>query len=243
MRFWLVCLELLIGVSLLVFASSLAAGAIYSFELVWPLISQIAPASFEALSVFIPPEGNLFYFIFATLTGFFLMVLISGYQLLVRQKNWWGQFNFKHFWPRLGQTGLGFLAYFAISFFVWLIIALVLYFLPFEPEPQEVAFELSGSRTLALLTLVVVVPFYEELLFRAFLYRRLRQIVKPWLAIFTTSLLFGLLHFHFIGSFDTFILSVAILIIYERTHWFWGAFLMHAAKNCLAFFLLSAALV
>lgn len=98
---------------------------------------------------------------------------------------------------------------------------------------------------LAFFTLVVLAPIAEELLFRGYLYGKLRKYVSTWMAVLSTSLLFGIAHFWAPGSplqwavmFDTFVLSIFMCLAREYTGAIWVGVLMHMVKNGLAFYLL-----
>lgn len=101
----------------------------------------------------------------------------------------------------------------------------------------------------AFLTLVVMAPLAEELLFRGYLYGKLRIHVPAWVSIATASLLFGLLHL--IGSsdtgqlqlqwnvvIDTFVFSLALCTLREFTGSIWAGVLLHMIKNGVAFYFL-----
>lgn len=101
----------------------------------------------------------------------------------------------------------------------------------------------------AFLTLVVMAPLAEELLFRGYLYGKLRIHVPAWASILAASVLFGLLHL--IGSsengqiqlqwnvvIDTFIFSLALCTLREFTGSIWAGVLLHMIKNGVAFYFL-----
>ena len=91
---------------------------------------------------------------------------------------------------------------------------------------------------LAFLTLVVVAPLAEEILFRGYLYGKLRKHAPLWLAILITSGLFGLAHGQWNVAIDTFALSVVMCSLREVTGSIWAGVLLHMLKNGLAFYLL-----
>ena len=91
---------------------------------------------------------------------------------------------------------------------------------------------------LAFLTLVVIAPVAEEILFRGYLLGKLRKHVPVWLAILVTSLLFGLVHFAWNVGVDVFALSIVLCLLRISTGRLWPAMLLHMAKNGLAFYLL-----
>lgn len=99
---------------------------------------------------------------------------------------------------------------------------------------------------LAFITLVVLAPIVEELLFRGYLYGKLRNSFKIWISVLATSLAFGLAHL-WVGfnnplqwavAIDTFALSVIMTTAREYMGAIWVPILMHMIKNGLAFYLL-----
>ena len=94
-------------------------------------------------------------------------------------------------------------------------------------------------------TLVVLAPLAEELLFRGYLYTKLRKINSVKVSVIITSLTFGLAHLA-IGSenlqwnvvLDTFVLSIFSCLLREYTGAVWDSVVLHAIKNSLAFYLL-----
>jgi membrane protease YdiL (CAAX protease family) len=57
-------------------------------------------------------------------------------------------------------------------------------------------------------------------------------------AAFFTSMLFGLVHMQWNVAIDTFILSFALIWLYQKSGSIWGSILLHALKNGIAFVLL-----
>lgn len=117
-------------------------------------------------------------------------------------------------------------------------------------QPQELPFSSSmlGAQwqyLLAFVTLVVMAPIAEELLFRGYLYGKLRKTAPIWISVIVASLAFGLAHLWVPGSalqwavaIDTFVLSIFMCLMREYTGAIWVGVLMHMVKNGLAFYLL-----
>ena len=91
---------------------------------------------------------------------------------------------------------------------------------------------------LAFLTLVVIAPVAEEILFRGYLYGKLRKGLSMWVAIPIVSVLFGLVHGQWNVGIDVFALSVILCSLREVTGSIWAGILLHMLKNSLAFYLL-----
>lgn len=108
-------------------------------------------------------------------------------------------------------------------------------------QAQEVGFEALNFRyeyILAFLTLVIIAPVAEEVLFRGYLYGKLRRSVPLWAAVLVTSALFGAVHGQWNVAVDTFILSVFMCGLREVTGSIWAGVLLHMIKNGVAYYFL-----
>lgn len=99
---------------------------------------------------------------------------------------------------------------------------------------------------LAFLVMVVLAPFMEELLFRGYLYGKLRQVASVLATVVITSVAFGAAHL-WVGPgsplqwavmIDTFTLSIMLCVLRGYTGAIWAGVIVHAIKNGLAFYLL-----
>lgn len=134
------------------------------------------------------------------------------------------------------------------GFVVYAILATVLImlaskFLPWfnVDQVQDTGFNQINQRfeyILAFITLVIIAPLAEEILFRGYLFSKLKKYVPIWLSIIVVSLVFGVLHGAWNLAFDTFALSVILCLLRELTGSLWASILLHMIKNGIAFFML-----
>ncbi|MBR6505294.1 CPBP family intramembrane metalloprotease [Candidatus Saccharibacteria bacterium] len=96
----------------------------------------------------------------------------------------------------------------------------------------------GGERAIAFLVLVVLAPIVEEIIFRGWLYGRLRARMGIFGSILITSALFGLLHFQWNVGVNVFALSVVACVLREITGTIYAGILTHMIKNGVAFYLL-----
>lgn len=104
----------------------------------------------------------------------------------------------------------------------------------------------SWEYVLVFIALAVVAPIAEELLFRGYLYHRLRSSAPVWLSVLLTSLVFGLAHawaghdrpLHWVVVIDTATLSIFLCLLREYTGAVWSSILVHMIKNSIAFYFL-----
>lgn len=108
-------------------------------------------------------------------------------------------------------------------------------------QAQDVGFanlSLRYEYVLAFLTLVVVAPVAEEVLFRGYLYGKLRSWMPIWVAAVVTSVVFGVVHGQWNVGVDVFVLSLVMCGLREMTGNIWAGILLHMIKNGLAFYIL-----
>lgn len=116
-------------------------------------------------------------------------------------------------------------------------------------QVQEVGFSiyLSGfEKIVAFLILVVVAPIAEELIFRGWLYGKLRPMLSEkipnWasmmISIFLVSLLFGIIHLQWNVGVNVFAMSIMLCGLREITGTIYAGILTHMIKNGVAFYLL-----
>jgi len=99
------------------------------------------------------------------------------------------------------------------------------------------------SMLLVFVTLVIIPPIVEETIFRGFMYAGLRTKLPFIVAALITSALFALGHLQFgssapllwVAAIDTFVLSMVMCYVRERTGSIIPTMIMHALKNLLAF--------
>lgn len=143
-------------------------------------------------------------------------------------------------WRELLAAPIGFIAYVITSGIV--ISTLANYVPAFDvQQAQDVGFDQLTYRyeyILAFITLVIVAPVAEEILFRGYLYGKLKKYTFRWVAIILTSALFGLAHGQWNVAVDTFILSIALCLLRDLTGSLWPAIILHMIKNGLAYYLL-----
>ena len=147
-------------------------------------------------------------------------------------------------WRDLGFTLIGVLAYFGVYTVVLGIINS--FFSINTNQTQELGFnDVSGTTNLVLtfVSLVVLPPIVEEIMFRGFLYGGLRSTLHVVPAALITSLIFAFPHSAesgdgsvlWIAAIDTFSLSLVLCYLREKTGAIYAGIGLHAIKNSIAF--------
>lgn len=111
-------------------------------------------------------------------------------------------------------------------------------------QEQENVFvdQLAGGSVLAIalsfISLVIIAPIAEEIIFRGVLFAGFAKSWGVWPAAIASSLLFGLVHMQLNVIIVTALLGLLLCWLYYKTRSLWPAILMHSLKNLLAFLLL-----
>ncbi|MDQ3065021.1 MAG: CPBP family intramembrane metalloprotease [bacterium] len=116
-------------------------------------------------------------------------------------------------------------------------------------QEQQVGFDNAYTNIQLLMTfvsLVILPPIAEEIIFRGYLFTSLRAKFSFKKATIVTSILFGIAHLQFgagapllwIAALDTFILSCFLCYLRDKTGSLWPPIILHALKNGVAFTIL-----
>lgn len=154
----------------------------------------------------------------------------------------------KPLWKDLGWALTGFAIYFPTLLLTTIAVRLWFPSINLEQE-QQIGF--SGAHgflplAIVFISLVILPPLTEEILARGFLYLGLKAKLKRYLAVLITSAMFALAHLQFgsgapllwSAAIDTFILSVVLIYVREKTGALWASIGLHMIKNGIAFCIL-----
>ena len=94
---------------------------------------------------------------------------------------------------------------------------------------------------LAFLCLVVLAPVCEEVIFRGWLYGKLRGRMSALPAILITSIAFGVAHMQWNVGVTVFVMSIVMCLLRELTGTIYAGLVVHILKNALAFYMLYVA--
>lgn len=143
-------------------------------------------------------------------------------------------------WLDIVITPAAFIVYLVISAIILALAQSFLTFIDFD-QVQNVGFDGLTQQyeyILAFVTLVIVAPVAEEVLFRGYLLSKLRKHAATWIAILITSVLFAIVHFAWNVGLDVFALSIVLCLVTIWTKSLWPAILIHMLKNGIAFYFL-----
>lgn len=164
------------------------------------------------------------------------MLVFAGLYLYVRGT------NFRNFFGRtklkwLYLTPFFYLVYLGISTASQQLIDL----LPWVDisQKQDLGLEnfVGSDLPLIFVSLVLLPPLAEEVVFRGILYRSFRRPLGKIAAALVTSAIFGAAHGQWNVATDTFVLSLILIFVVEKSKSLWPAILLHALKNFIAYLL------
>jgi membrane protease YdiL (CAAX protease family) len=185
------------------------------------------------------PPGGLTVAAGLVLQATFIGAALLFASFTARPRAWHFGLKRARFWPALGWTALGMVAFFV---FVGIYGALV------QPDAEQTIIEDLGVRdSMALLILgsvmaVVVAPIGEELFFRGFFYGSLRGTVGVLPAALITGVVFGIFHLdpsQLLQSLE-FVPVLAFLgfvfcLIYQLSGTLYSVIAVHSLNNVVAF--------
>ena len=143
-------------------------------------------------------------------------------------------------WRDIGMAPIGFIGYYVGSLILTTVVTVLVPGFDLT-QAQDTGFTnltRPYEYILAFLTLVVLAPVAEEVLFRGYLYGKLRRWVGFLLGALLTSVVFGAVHGQWNVGLDVFVLSLVMCSLREVTGSIWAGILLHMLKNGLAFYLL-----
>ena len=143
-------------------------------------------------------------------------------------------------WTDIGLAPVTFLAYLIASSIFFQIVVSVVPGFPAD-QVQDIGFSLYGSKLqiiFVFLALIVIAPIAEEVLFRGYLYGKLKIYVPAFWAAIMTSIAFAAVHLQWNVAIDVFVLSMFLCGLRSLTGSLWAGILVHMIKNSVAFFIL-----
>jgi membrane protease YdiL (CAAX protease family) len=219
------------------------------------IISQIVAIFLVGLALaFMHPHGNISNILNNSAGAQFIYILIAeslAVALVLRVIRTRGLslkvigLGRKPRWNDAVKAILGFLVFYALLIGVTAIATLLIPSLNTN-QTQDVGFNNLGGfldYMLAFMALVILPPLGEETLMRGYLYSGLRSRWAFYPAMLLTSLLFGLAHLStgngsaalWIAGIDTFVLSVVLVYLREKTGALYACMLVHCLNNLVAF--------
>ena len=103
-------------------------------------------------------------------------------------------------------------------------------------ETSEVLWN-DDTSILSFVSVVLVAPLTEELMFRGLIYTRLRLMLKAPYTILITAFLFGLFHENLLQFIYAFVIGLILAYMMEAYRNLWAPIMVHAAANLISWLL------
>lgn len=207
-----------------------------SMAVVWTLLYVLTLAQVSLISI----NATVLQTAIAAAIYIFALLIAIGIPWLFKRQTTLKDLGLNRLpsWADIGLAPVGFIVYFIASGLLVYIASQVIGF--DMSQVQDTGFTRITQvyqYVLAFTTLILVAPIAEEVLFRGFLYGKLRKRLPVWVAITITSLLFGVVHGQWNVGVDVFALSLILCGLRETTGSIWAGWLLHVIKNSIAFFI------
>lgn len=142
-------------------------------------------------------------------------------------------------WTDIGLAPIGYIVATLGALGLVSLFSLFPWFNAAESQNVGITFLATGwDRALAFIKLVIIAPIAEELVFRGWLYGKLRAKVNMPIAILLVSLLFALVHGQWNVGVNVFAMSIVLCGLREITGTVYSGIIMHMIKNAIALVLL-----
>lgn len=173
------------------------------------------------------------------------LVVAAVYQFMKLYGRSWKAIGFRR--PRWTDLGMGvaIVPLYYLSYFVIITVAGKLAPSLNVNQAQQLGFSPVGPGQLILtgIALVILPPLMEETLMRGFLYTSLKKGLPQLAAVLVTSAIFASAHLQagsgapllWVAAIDTFVLSLFLIWLREKTGSLWASMTLHALKNSVAF--------
>lgn len=223
------------------------AGSFFASEILAGLVLGLVPAAFGVSELTLKrwlDSSVVAQFLTVALVVTAMLGLIAAF-LHSRKVKWTAIGLAKPRGSDVWRALAGYAVYFAAFLVIAQIASALVPSLNLEQE-QEILFDKSTSGDglwLVFLSLVLLPAFAEEVIFRGFLYSGLRTKWRKVTAAVVTSVLFAIAHLQigsgnallWVAALDTFILSMILVYLREKTGGLAAPMLVHFIKNSLAF--------
>ena len=150
-------------------------------------------------------------------------------------------------WTDVGLAPVGFIIYALLAAGLIALFNLIPWFNATQEQDVGFSYLITGfDRSLAFFTLVVIAPIAEEVIFRGWLYGKMREkiaseysnLVSIIVSILLVSILFGAVHGQWNVGVNVFALSIVLCGLREITGTIYAGMFLHILKNGVAFWLI-----
>ena len=210
-------------------AQAIILGVLAAFQAAGISFDEVNPSIFNAAAA-------------AVIYGLAILIVLGVPWLVKRRKTSREELGLQRLpsWTDIAWTPVAMLGYLIVAGIVMQLATYLLTFVDYS-QVQQTGFSEVATRIeyiLAFISLVVIAPIAEEVLFRGYLLGKLRKFAPLWLSILITSALFAAVHFQWNVAIDVFVLSIALCLLRVWTGSLWTSIFLHMLKNGVAYYFL-----
>jgi membrane protease YdiL (CAAX protease family) len=167
-----------------------------------------------------------------TLTAAAAIVTFGIYVLMFRKKeiNLFHRCKLKKI--NFKNSSLIALSSFGLALFSGSLVNILIDIFPSYNEASA-AIESNMGSVLGIVSVVLVIPIFEEVLFRGLIYNELKTHLNIVIAIILQSLIFAIAHGNMLQGIYAFIMGAVVAIIYDKTGSIFAPILFHVTYNLL----------
>ena len=167
---------------------------------------------------------------------FALGVLVKYFVIIILLKWFSNKENEQKSKQHLNRRSFAYVALMIIAFRMLFDNSLTLWIsnIPMPDFINEAFEELAISPIILILSVAVVAPIYEEIIFRGILLKGMAKKINPIIALVVSALLFALVHLNIPQGINAFLLGLVIGFIYLKTGSIYLSIFAHFINNFLA---------
>ncbi|MCR5832553.1 MAG: CPBP family intramembrane metalloprotease [Candidatus Saccharibacteria bacterium] len=180
---------------------------------------------------------NVLYQVISYAVTLFLVIYVP-YKISKKGKTTREEIGLKGWptWTDIWLSPLGFIAATLIAMALAALFSLFPWFNADEAQNIGYTTLLYGSdRIFSFIATAIIAPIVEEIVFRGWLYGKIRSRLNMFASIFIVSLLFGLVHMQWNVGVNVFATSIVLCALREMTGTIYSGILVHIIKNGIAF--------
>lgn len=168
-------------------------------------------------------------FLIAAVAGVMTLVI---YVLMFRKKevNLFQICKFKKI--SMKNSSIIILSSLGLAFFSCSLVSLLMSKFPSYSETSN-AIAANNNSVLGVISVILIIPIFEEVLFRGLIFNELKKHLNIIIAIILQSLIFAISHGNMLQGIYTFIMGVVLAIVYDKTQSILTPILFHIMYNLL----------
>lgn len=119
-----------------------------------------------------------------------------------------------------------------LSIFSCSLVSLLISKFPSYNETSN-AISSNTNSVLGIISIILIIPIFEEVLFRGLIYNELKKHLNIFVAIIIQGAIFALSHGNMLQGIYTFIMAIVLAIVYDKTQSILAPMLFHVMYNLL----------